>query len=54
MKNDFYFILLFITLFVLEMFTFLSSPFGQAEKRLDEKAMVNFKIYDVTDWAVNN
>ena len=24
------------------------------EKRLDKKAMINFKIYDVTDWTINN
>ena len=36
-------------LFVLEIFTFLSSLFGYVEKQLDGKAMVNFKIYDVTD-----
>ena len=27
--------------------------FGYAEKRLDKKAMVNFKIFGVTDWATN-
>ena len=36
-------------LFVLEIFTFLSSLFDYVEKQLDGKAMVNFKIYDVTD-----
>ena len=41
-------------LFVLEVFTFLSWLFGYAEKRLDKKAMVNLKIYDVKDWAINN
>ena len=41
-------------LFVLEIFIFLSLLFGYAEKRLDEKAMVNFKTFDVTDWAINN
>ena len=24
------------------------------EKRLDKKAMINFKIYHVTDWTINN
>ena len=48
MKNAFYFMLK--ALFVLEIFTL----FGYAEKRLDKKDDVNFKIYDVTDWATNN
>ena len=41
-------------LFVLEIFTFLSLLLGYAEKRLDEKAMVSIKIFDVTDWTTNN
>ena len=41
-------------LFVLKIFTFLSQVFGCVEKRLDKKAMDNFKIYDVTDWTTNN
>ena len=53
MKNAFCFILK--ALFILEIFTFLRYLlFGYVEKRLDKKAMVNFKIYDVTDWATNN
>ena len=40
-KNAFYFMLK--ALFVLEIFTFLSWLFGYVEKRLDKKAMVNFK-----------
>ena len=48
MKNAFYFMLK--ALFVLEIFTL----FGYVEKRLDKKVDVNFKIYDVTDWATNN
>ena len=35
-------------LFVLEIFTFLSWLFDYVEKRLDKKAMVNYKTYDVT------
>ena len=27
---------------------------GYVEKRLDKKAKVNFKIYNVTDWTINN
>ena len=50
MKTVFYFMLK--ALFVLEILTFWF--FGFIEKRLDKKAMVNFKIYDVTDWTINN
>ena len=48
MENTFYFMLK--TPFV-ETFTFFSRSFGFVEKRLD---MVNFKIYDVTNWTTNN
>ena len=41
------------TLFVLQGFTFLLCTFGFAEKRLDKKAMVKFKIYDVTGQITN-
>ena len=41
-------------LFVLKTFAFLSLLFGYEEKRLDEKAKVNVKIYDVIDWTTNN
>ena len=51
-KNAYFFLLK--ALFILEMFTFLYSPFGYAEKRLDKKPMANFEIYDVTDWTLNN
>ena len=47
MKNAFHFKLK--ALFVLDIFTFLSRVFGYVEKRLDKKAVVNYKIYDVTD-----
>ena len=52
MENAFYFKLK--ALFVLEMFTVLYWHFGYVEKRVDKKAMVNFKIYDFIDWATNN
>ena len=39
--------------FVLEVFTFSSWLFGYVEKWLDNEAMVNFKIYDVSDWRTN-
>ena len=47
MKNAYYFMLKVV--FVLEVFTFLSWLFGYVEKRFAEKAVVKFKIYDVTD-----
>ena len=40
--------------FILEIFTFLSSIFDYGEKRLDKKTMINFNMYDVTDWITNN
>ena len=52
MKNALYFILK--AAFVLEVFTFLFWLFAYVEKRLDEKAMVNFKIYDAKQWTTNN
>ena len=51
MKTTLYFMLK--VLFV-EIFTFLSWHFGYVEKRFDKKAMVKFKISDVTDWTTNN
>ena len=52
MKYASYFVLK--ALFVVDIFKFLSWLSGYVEKRLDKKAMVNFKIYDVTDWTTNN
>ena len=52
MKNTFYFTSK--ALFVLKIFKFLSWLFGYVSKRLDEKGMINFKIYDVTAWLTNN
>ena len=52
MRNAFYFMLK--TLFVPEIFSFLSWLFGYVQKQLDKKAMVNFKIYDVIDWTTNH
>ena len=45
-KNAFY--LMLRTFFILKIFKFLSRHFGYVEKRLDKKAIVNFKIYDIT------
>ena len=52
MTNAFYFLLK--ATYILEKFTFLSWLFGYVEKRLDKKAEVDFKIYDVTGLTVNN
>ena len=38
----------------LEIFTFLSALFSYVEKRLDKKVIINFKIYDITYWEINN
>ena len=40
-------------LFFLEIFTFLLWHLGYVKKRLDTKAPVDFKIYDVTDGKTN-
>ena len=48
MEKAFYFTLK--VLFVLEIFTLLDFLY-YVEKRLDKKAIVNFEIYDVTDWT---
>ena len=45
---------MFKVLSVLEIIIFLSWLFGYVEKWSDKKVMVNFKIYDVTDWTRNN
>ena len=34
-------------------FRYFLRSVGYGEKRLDEKAKVNFKTYDVLDWATN-
>ena len=51
-KNAFYFILK--ALFVLEIFNLMSLLFSHVENRLDKKVKVNFKIYYVIYWTVNN
>ena len=52
MENVFYF--MSKVLFALEILTFLSGLFGYVEKWLDKKAVVNIKIYHVTDWTTND
>ena len=39
--------------FFLRSLHFFPCPFGYVEKRLDKKATVNFKIYDVTNWNIS-
>ena len=51
-ENAFYFILK--ALFVLQIFKCLSWHFGRAEKQLDLKDRVNFKIYHVTSSLINH
>ena len=51
MKNAVYFSLK--TLFVVKVLEFSSSLFGHIEKRLDKKAKVIFKNYDVINWETN-
>ena len=36
--------------YVLEIFAFLYSLFGYADKKLDGKIKINPKIYDATGW----
>ena len=52
MKNAFYFTSKALS--VLKIFKFSSWLFGYVSKWLDEKNIVNFKFYDVTDWLTNN
>ena len=52
MENAFYFMLK--ALFILVIFTFLSRLFDYVEKRIDKKAKINLKLYDVMDWIMKN
>ena len=38
----------------LKIFMFLIWLFGYVKKQLDKKANINFKIYDIPDWTINN
>ena len=40
--------------FVPKIFQFLSQRFGHVGKLVDQKDKVNFKIYGVTTWKINN
>ena len=42
------------SLFTFEIYMFFVLTFGYVGKLVDKKAMVNFKIYEVTDWTRNN
>ena len=53
LQSPVYFYFMLKALFVLEIFKFLWWLFGYGKKRLNRETMVNFKIYDVTDWATN-
>ena len=52
MANAFYFILK--ALFILKIFKSVLTFWSCREKQLDYKDEVNFKIYDVTTWLINN
>ena len=52
MKNDFFYPK--NSLFSRYLNIYLSYIFGRVEKLLDQKDMVNFKIYDVTAWQTSN
>ena len=52
MNNAFYFILKAF-LFLRDL-QFCPDFFGYVGKQLYKKAMVNFKIYDITNWETNN
>ena len=51
-KIGFYFMLKAI--FVLKIFTILSWLSGYVAKWFRKKAKVNFKIYDIKGWTINN
>ena len=51
MKNAFYFTLK--ALFILTCLKFYHDFFGHVGKRPDEKAKVNYKIYDFIKWENN-
>ena len=52
MKNNFYFTLK--SLFVLKTLKYLCQVFGHVQTRTDQKAKINFKIYDVINWETNS
>ena len=52
MKNTFYFTLK--ALFILTCLKFYHDLFGHVGKRPEEKAKVNYKIYDFIKWENND
>ena len=52
MKNAFHFNLK--ALFILKIFKSCPEFFGHVGRRLDKRAKVNFKIYDITNLVTNN
>ena len=52
MKNPF--CLTLKALSVLKIFKFVSWLSDHVEKRLDQKDKVNFRIYEVISWLINN
>ena len=53
-QNVFAFYFMLEALFILKIFKFLFWSFGHAEIQFNEKAKVNFKIYDAIDWTASN
>ena len=52
MENAFWFTLKFLS--VLKIFTFCPDFLGRVRKLIDKKTKPNLKIYDVTNWEINN
>ena len=48
------FYLMLKAVFVLKILRFLPWLFDYVVKRLDKKAMIAFKVYDVAEWKTNN
>ena len=53
MKNAFYFMLKISCFRSRDIYIFVLT-FRLYKKRLDKKAIVNFKIYNITGWTENN
>ena len=51
-KTDFHFT--FKAVFILKIFKFCPDFFGHVGKRLDKKAKVDLKFYDVPTWETHN
>ena len=52
MKNAFYFTIKLFSFW--RYLNFCPDFFGYEGKRLDKKAKINFKIYDVISWGTND